>query len=41
MSISYGECESEKGTTQNAAYVSAYEQAVTQFLYLWPQETKG
>jgi subtilase family serine protease len=30
MSISYGECEAEDGATANAAYASAYEQAVTE-----------
>ncbi len=30
MSISYGECEAENGASANAAYASAYEQAVTE-----------
>jgi subtilase family serine protease len=30
MSISYGECEAENGATANAAYNSAYQQAVTE-----------
>jgi subtilase family serine protease len=30
LSISYGECESENGSTANASYVTAYEQAVAE-----------
>jgi subtilase family serine protease len=30
LSISYGECESENGSTANASYVSAYQQAVAE-----------
>jgi subtilase family serine protease len=30
MSISYGQCETENGASANAAYYSAYQQAVTQ-----------
>ncbi len=30
MSISYGQCETENGATANAAYNSAYQQAVTE-----------
>ncbi|MGO9713402.1 MAG: protease pro-enzyme activation domain-containing protein [Polyangiaceae bacterium] len=30
MSISYGECESENGSSANASYVSAYEQAAAE-----------
>src|SRR6202044_1320958 len=30
MSISYGECEAGNGSSSNAAYSSAYQQAVTE-----------
>jgi subtilase family serine protease len=30
VSISYGECEAENGATANAAYISAYQQAVAE-----------